>query len=87
MAGNVEGQRDSYADHSGYFLQAMIDVIAGVAVGASLVGAGITDDRQQVIALVFGVLVKYQLHLLCPFDDELLTGLAAAVCDIAVFEV
>ena len=87
VAGNVEGQRDCDADHSGYGFQVVVDVIAYVAVGASLVGAGITDDGQQVFAFVLGVLVKNHLHFLSPFDDELLIGLATAVGDISVFEV
>ena len=87
MAGDIEGQRDCYSDLSGDTFQAVVNVVAGIAVGASLVEAGIADNRQQVVALVFGVLVEYHLHLLCPFDDELLTGLAAAISDVAVFEV
>lgn len=87
MAGNIEGQRNCNADHSGYVFQIVVDVIAYVAVGASLVGAGITDDGQQVFAFVLCVLVKNHLHFLSPFNDELLTGLATAVCDVTIFEV
>lgn len=87
MTSNVEGQRDCDSDHSGDAFQTVIDIVAGVSVGASLVEAGITDDGQQIVALVFGVLVENHLHLLCPFDDELLTGLATTVSNIAVFEV
>ena len=65
----------------------MVDVVAGVAVGASLVESGIADDGKEIVAFVFGVLVEYHLHLFCPFDDELLTGLAATIGDVAVFEV
>ena len=43
MAGNVKGQRDCDTDHSGYGFQVVVDVIAYVAIGASLVGAGITE--------------------------------------------
>lgn len=87
MTGNVEGERNCYTDHSGYGFQVVVDVVAYVAVSASLVGSGIADDGQQVVALVLGVLVKNHLHFLSPFDDELLTGLATAVGDISVFEV
>ncbi len=87
MAGNVEGQRDCDTDHSGYGFQVVIDVVANVAVGASLVGAGITDDGQQVFAFVLWILVKDHLHFLSPFDDELLTGLATSIGDISVFEI
>mgnify|MGYP007059014896 CR=1 FL=1 len=87
MTSNVEGQRDCDSDHSGDAFQTVVDVVAGVAVGASLVESGISDDGQKVITLVFGILVEYHLHLLGPFDDELLTGLATTVSNIAVFEV
>ena len=87
MAGDVEGQGDCYSDHPGDTFQVVVYVIAGVSVGASFIESGITDDRKQVVALIFGVLIEYHLHFLCPFDYELLTGLAAAVGDIAVFEV
>ena len=87
MAGNVEGQGDCYSDHSGNTFKAMVDVVAGVAVGATLVESGIADNGQQVVALVFEVLVLYHLHFLRPFDDELLACLAATIGDVAVFEV
>lgn len=87
MAGNIEGQRDCYADHSGDTFQAVVDVVAGVAVGASLIETGIADDGQQVVAFVFGIFVEYHLHLLCPFDYQLLAGLAATIGYITVFEV
>lgn len=44
MSGNVEGQRYCYADHSGYGFQVVVDVVADIAVCASLIGSGITDD-------------------------------------------
>lgn len=87
MTSNVEGQRDCDSDHSGDAFQTVIDIVAGVSVGASLVEAGITDDGQQIVALVFGVLVENHLHLLCPLDDKLLAGLAPAVDYITVFEI
>lgn len=87
MAGNVEGQRNCYANHPGNTFQTVIDIVASVAVSASLVESGIADDGQQVVAFVFGVLVENHLHLLGPFDDELLTGLATSIGNIAVFKV
>lgn len=45
------------------------------------------EGAPTLIGIVLGVFVEYHLHLLCPFDDELLTGLATAVGDITVFEV
>ncbi len=87
VAGYVEGQRDCYSYHYGDTFQAVVDVVACVAVGASLVESGIANDGHEVAAFVFGILVEYRLHLLSPFDDELLTGLAAPVGDVAVFEV
>ena len=65
----------------------MVYVVAGVTVSASLIESGIADDGQQVVAFVFGIFIKYHLHFLCPFDDELLAGLATAVGDVAIFEV
>lgn len=65
----------------------MVDIVACVSVGASLVDSGITDDGQQVIASVLRILVENHLHLLCPFDDELLTGLAPSVGEVAIFRV
>ena len=87
MTGNVEGQRDCDTNHSGDAFQTVIDIVAGVTVGASFVSTRVSDDGQKIVAFVFGVLVEYHLHLLGPFDDELLTGLAATVCDVAIFEV
>ena len=87
MAGNVESQRNCYTHHSGDSFQTVIDIVAGVTVSASLVESGIADDGQQVVAFVFGVLVENHLHLLGPFDDELLSGFSAAIGNIAVFEV
>lgn len=46
MAGNIESQRDCYANHSGDTFQAVVDVVAGVAIGTSLVESGIADDWQ-----------------------------------------
>lgn len=57
----------------------MIDVVTGVTVDASLVDSGIADDGQLVVALVCGVFVENHLHLIRPFDYELLTGLATAI--------
>ena len=87
VAGYVEGQGDCDADHFGYSFQVMVDVIAGITIGASLVDSGISDDGQQVVAGILGVLVEYHLHLLRPFDDKLLAGLASAIRDVSVFEV
>lgn len=87
MAGNVEGQRDLDAYHLGYLFQVVVDVVAYVAVGASLVGAGVLDDGEQVVGSVFGVPIEYHLHFLCPFYYQLLAGLSTAIGDVAVFEV
>ena len=87
VAGHVEGQRDRDSDHFGYAFEIVVDVVASVAVGVSLVGAGIADYRQKIVGGVFRVLVENHLHFLCPFDYKLLAGLAAAVSDVAVFEV
>ena len=43
--------------------------VAGIQVRASLVDAGIADNRKQILASIFGVFVEYLLHLLSPFDD------------------
>ena len=69
MAGDIEGLRDLNAYHLGYLFQVVVDVIDDIMVGASFVGAGILDDGQQIVSCVFGVLVKYHLHFLGPFDD------------------
>lgn len=69
MAGDVESQRNLDANHLGYYFQVVIDVVAHVAVGASLVGAGVLDDGEQVVGSVFGVPIEYHLHFLGPFDD------------------
>lgn len=87
MSCHIKGQRYSDAYHLCYAFQVVVDVVSGIAVDASLVAAGVTDDGEQVIALVFRVFVHYLLHLFCPCDDELLTRLAAAVGDVAVFQV
>lgn len=87
MAGDIESQRDLDAYHLGCLFQIVIDVVAHVAVGTSLVGAWIPDDGEQIVGGVFRVLVEYHLHFLSPADDKLLTCLAAAIGDIAVFEV
>ena len=87
MTSDVKGQRDLDSYHLGYLLQVVVDVVAHVAVSTSLVGTGILDDGQQVVGGVFGILVEYHLHFLCPFDYQLLTGLAAAIGDVSVFEV
>lgn len=55
MPGNVEGQRDSYADHSGDSFQTVVYVVACVAVGATLIESGIADNRRIVINLCLGV--------------------------------
>lgn len=44
MAGYVEGQRDLDSYHLGYLFQVVVDIVAHVAVGTSLIGAGIPDD-------------------------------------------
>ena len=44
MAGYVEGQRDLDSYHLGDLFQVVLDVVAHVAVGAWLVGAGVLDD-------------------------------------------
>ena len=87
VAGDVESQRYLDAYHLGYLFQVVIDVIAHVAVGVSLVGTGILDDGEQIVSGVFGVLVEYHLHFFCPFDNQLLAGLATTVSDVAVFQV
>lgn len=46
MAGDIEGQRDCYSDHSGNTFKIVVYVVADVAVGASLIESGITDDWQ-----------------------------------------
>ncbi len=79
MTSDVEGQRDGDSNHSCDAFQAVVDVVAGVAVGASLIEFGIANDRKQVFALVFGILVENYLHLLCPFYNQLLAGLAAPI--------
>ena len=45
MTGNIEGQRYAYTNYFCDSLQIMVDVIAGVAVGTSLVESGIANDR------------------------------------------
>lgn len=87
VACDVEGQRDCDVYLFGYSFQVVVDVVAGVAVGTARVDSGIADDGQQIVAGVLGVFVEYFLHLFRPFDDQLLAGLAAAVCDVAVLEV
>lgn len=87
MAGDVESQRDLNTYHLGNLFQVVVDVVAHVAVSASLVGAWIPDDGEQIVGGVFRGLVEYHLHFLSPFDDKLLACLAAAIGDIAVFEV
>lgn len=87
MAGHIEGEWNGDAHHVSNAFKVVIDVVAGVAVGASLVGACVADYRQQVDALVFGVFVENGLHFVCPLDDELLACFAASVSDVAVFEV
>lgn len=67
MAGNIEGQRDRDTDHSGYAFQTVVYVVAGFAVDAALVRYLITDDREQVNALVFRIFVKDRLHIRSPF--------------------
>lgn len=54
VAGDVEGQRYCYTDHSGYGFQVVVDVIADIAVSATLIGPGITDDGEQVPAFILG---------------------------------
>lgn len=44
MAGDVEGQWDLDAYHLGYLFQIVVDVVAHVAVGASLVDTGVLDN-------------------------------------------
>lgn len=87
VASDVEGQRNLDSYHLGDLFQVVIDVVAHVAVGASLVGSGILDDGQQVVGGVLGILVEYHLHFFRPLDYQLLSGLATAVGDVAVFEV
>lgn len=65
----------------------MVYVVACVSVGASFVDAGFAYDGEEVCALVFVVFVEYGLHFFGPSDDELLSGLASAVCDVSVLEV
>ena len=45
VAGDVESQWDLDSCHLGYLFQVVIDVVAHVAVGATLVGAGVLDYR------------------------------------------
>ena len=87
MAGDVEGQRDLDSYHLGYLFQVVVDVVAHVSVGASLVSAGVLDDGQQVVGGVFGILIEDHLHFFRPLDYQLLTSLTTAVGDIAVFKV
>lgn len=87
MASDVEGQWDLDIYHLGYLLQVVVDIVAHVAVSASLVGAGIPDDGQYIVGGVFGIFIEYHLHFLCPFYNQLLSGLAATVGDVAVFEI
>ena len=87
VAGDVEGQRHCHAHHAGYAFQVVVDVVADVAVGASLVGADVADDGEQEIAFVLGIFVEYRLHLCGPRNDKSLARLAAAVGDVAVSEV
>ena len=87
VAGDVEGKRNLDAYHLGYHFQVVVDVVSHVSVGASLVGAGILDDGEQVVGGVFGILIEYHLHFFCPFDDKLLACLTTAIGDVAVFEV
>jgi len=68
VAGDVEGQRDLDSYHLGYLFQVVVDVVAHVAVGASLVSAGVLDDGQQVVGGVFGIFIEYHLHFLCLFS-------------------
>lgn len=44
VTGDVESQRYLDTYHLGYLFQVVIDVVAHVAVGVSLVGTGIPDD-------------------------------------------
>ena len=46
MACDVEGQRDLDSYNLGYFFQVVVDVVAHVTIGASLVCAGVLDDRK-----------------------------------------
>lgn len=36
----------------------MVDVVVGVAVGATLIDSGIADNGQQIVAFVFGILAS-----------------------------
>ena len=65
----------------------MIDVVADIAVCTPFIGVRIADYRQQIVTFVFGVLVKNQLHLLRPFDNQLLSGFATTICDVSIFKV
>ena len=77
MARNVEGQRNQDAYHLGYLFQVVIYIIAHVAVGASLVSAGILDDGQQVVGGVLGILCRVSSAF--PWSIRLLV--AALSCD------
>ena len=87
MAGDIEGQRNLDSYHLGYLFQVVVYVVAHVTVDTSLVGARILDDGEQVVGSVLRVLVKYHLHFLCPFDNQLLSCLATTVGDVPIFKV
>ena len=87
MTGNIEGQRYVYTNHFCDSFQIMIDVIGGIAIGASLIDSVITYNWKQIVALILKVFVKNHLHLLCPLYYQLLTGLATTISNITVLEV
>lgn len=45
MTGNIEGQRYGYTNHFCDSFQVMVDIVTGIAIGASLVDSGVADDR------------------------------------------
>ncbi len=84
---NIERQRDANAHFLGYLFQIVVDIVAGISVGATLIRAGIPYDGQKVVGNVFKVFVEYELHFLSPFNRQMLPGLATAVGNVAVSEV
>lgn len=57
MTGNVECEWNCYAYHLCHGFQIVVDVVAGVAVYATLVGVGITDYREQIVGGILRVFV------------------------------
>ena len=80
-------ERDVDVSHAGYCLEIVVDVVACVEIGISLVDCVAAYDGEEIASAVFRIFVEQMLHLGCPFYHKLLTCLAASVSKIAVAQV